>query len=179
MNVNSSLIKHTPLKSCFANVTSSVQPLLEALCSLSKDCSRGGQMTPMLSATALVITGSSVLTIAAGMRWQNSLSRGSMAAMQLAWAGGCNILQSSYVLKPVLCEKNNTFVLQVLAAGVLIIPFIVARGKDSLILWHMIVYDNNFLSKLSTRLCPSWKGGDVNSFLAGHVTIGQVVMVLN
>lgn len=88
-------------------------------------------------------------------------------------------MQSSYVLKPVLCDKNNTFVLQVLAAGVLIIPFIVARGKDSLVLWHMIVYDNNFLSKLSTRLCPSWKGGDVNSFLAGHVTIGQVVMVLN
>lgn len=80
-------------------------------------------------------------------------------------------MQSSYVVKPILRDENSPFVLQVLAAGALIIPFILARGKDGLILWDVIVYDPHFVSKLSTWQCPSWKGGVVNS--SPHLLISR------
>jgi len=54
------------------------------------------------------------------------------------------------VRKPILCGENNPFVLQIVATGALIIPFILARGKDGLIVWDMIVYDPYILSKMNT-----------------------------
>ena len=78
-------------------VTWSVHPGLETLCSLWKVCSTCCLMPPALSAAASIVAGSSVFTTAAGLRWQNSPSRGVCLGSRM---------QMQYIAI-IICEETN------------------------------------------------------------------------